>query len=207
MADGPPLRPCLDLGTALIATQEVGAAHLPEALTAQFLSRLQTEIEHLPYEPLPDQIGPVRQNADLFIARGGMTEVPAIAELRDCLVRRLTDDVAAANTLTGWWPNEAYVQRYPPGSFGVSPHRDSVQFTQLIAVFTTQGRARFAICRDRSGTDRLTEWQTAPGSLVLVRGVVSGHPPNRPFHTVDGPTDAHVPRFSVTYRMNTHRDT
>jgi alkylated DNA repair dioxygenase AlkB len=128
-----------------------------------------------------------------------MTDLPAIRELRDDLVRRLADHAGGGNAVPEWYPNEAYMQRYAPSALGVSPHVDSSRFAYLIAVFTTEGSARFAVCRDRSG-DPLMEWNAGPGSLVLLRGS-SSKCSDRPFHTVGSPAVGR--RFSVTLRMST----
>jgi hypothetical protein len=200
MTDETPLLTNLDLNDALIAVETSGAAFLPGVLTPSFCQQLQAQLEGARFEKLPDQIGPVRQEADLFVTRGAMTDLPAVATLRDDLVGHLRHHAATSSNVVEWWPNEAYVQRYAPGSLGVSPHVDSSRFAILVAVFTTHGSARFAVCRDRSG-DTVAEWEAGPGSLLLLRGSARGQPRDRPFHAVRGPSGGR--RFSVTLRMNT----
>lgn len=200
MAHEPPLLPGIDFVGALEAVQSVGGAFLAQALNPSFCQQLQSQLEKAPFESLPRNIGPVSQVADLYITRTAMEDLPAVADLRDDLVARLTahTDMTA---IASWWPNEAYVQRYTSGaSVGVSPHVDSACFAYLVAVFTTKGRAQFALCRDRGG-EVLTAWETIPGSLVLLRGAASAKCDDRPFHSVHSPT--HGTRFSVTLRMNT----
>jgi 2OG-Fe(II) oxygenase superfamily len=194
------LHPTLDLSRPLQALTEAGAAFIPHALSEPFRGHLQHEIEAGPFEPLPDQIGPVRQEADLFVITGDMAAYPAVARLRRAFVTRLRQDGPYIAALTRWWPNEAYVQRYEPGALGVSPHRDSKRFAVLVAIFTIQGTARFALCHDRGGAI-LQEWEAGPGSLTLLRGPGLLDAENRrPFHTVHGPNVGR--RFSVTFRMN-----
>ena len=119
------------------------------------------------------------------------------------LVARLRRDGPRLAGLARWWPNEAYVQRYEPGALGVSPHRDGKRFAVLVAVFTIQGSARFALCRDRAGTV-VQEWDAGPGSLALLRGPgLADSEDRRPFHTVHGPTGGR--RCSVSFRMNQDR--
>jgi hypothetical protein len=200
MSEETPLLADLNLGDALVAVETSGAAFLSRVLTPTFCRRLQAQLEGAPFEKLPDQIGPVRQEADLFVTRGAMTDLPAVATLRDDLVGRLRHHATASSDVADWWPNEAYVQRYARGSLGVSAHVDSSRFAILVAVFTTHGSARFAVCRDRSG-DTFAEWVAGPGSLLLLRGSARAQPGDRPFHEVRGPSGG--PRFSVTLRMNT----
>ena len=190
----------LDLGRPLQTLREAGAAFIPHALSEPFRARLQRDIEAGPFQRLPDRIGPVRQEADLFIIAGDMADHPAVGRLRAELVTRVRRDGSQLPGLARWWPNEAYVQRYEPGALGVSPHVDSKRFAVLVAIFTTEGSARFALCRTRAGEIN-AEWEAGPGSLTLLRGPgLLDAEDVRPFHTVRGPVDGR--RFSITFRMN-----
>jgi hypothetical protein len=197
------LHPNLDLGRPLQALGEAGATVIPHAITEPFRQQLEREIEDGPFERLPDQIGPVRQEADLFVITDAMTAYPALARLRAEFVTRVRQDGRQLPGLARWWPNEAYVQRYEPGALGVSPHLDSKWFVVLVAIFTIQGTARFALCQDRAG-EIIQEWDTGPGSLALLRAPgLLGAKEQRPFHSVSGPAGER--RFSVTFRMNQER--
>jgi hypothetical protein len=200
MADEPLMIHPATLRRALEAVRTSGAAYIPDALNPTFRRHLQAQLDLAPFERLPDRIGPVRQQAELFVTRGTMSNLPAVASLRRHLVAQLRPHVDAIPALADWWPNEAYVQRYAPGSSGVSSHMDSAHFVHLVAVFTTQGAATFTLSRHRSG-EALSEWEANPGSLILIRGHSPGQQSDRPFHRVGGP--AHHTRFSVTLRMNT----
>jgi hypothetical protein len=197
------LHPDLNLGRPLEAVREAGAAFLRHALSEPFRQQLQREIQDGPFQPLPDQIGPVRQEADLFVVTDSMPAYPALARLRAEFVTRLRQGGPQMAGLARWWPNEAYVQRYEPGALGVSPHLDSKRFAVLVAIFTIQGSARFALCQDRAGAI-ITEWEADPGSLILLRGPgLLDAEDQRPFHTVHGP--AAERRISITYRMSQER--
>jgi hypothetical protein len=197
------VHPDLDLGRPLEALREVGAAFIPHALSEPFRQRLQREIQDGPFERLPDQIGPVRQQADLFVSTDAMRDHPALDHLRADFVTRLRQDGPQLAGLARWWPNEAYVQRYEPGALGVSPHLDSRRFAVLVAIFTTQGSARFALCQDRAGAI-LQQWNAGPGSLTLLRGPgLLDAEDQRPFHTVHGPAAGR--RYSITFRMTQER--
>jgi hypothetical protein len=197
------LHPHLDLGRPLEALTELGAAFIPHALSEPFRQQLQRQVQDGPFERLPDQIGPVRQEADLFVVTDAMTTYPSLAGLRAELVTHLRQQGPDIVGLARWWPNEAYVQRYEPGALGVSPHLDSKRFAVLVAIFTTQGSARFALCQTRAG-EILQQWDAGPGSLTLLRGPgLLDAEDQRPFHTVHGPTAGH--RYSITFRMNQER--
>jgi hypothetical protein len=197
------LHPDLDLGRPLEALRETGAAFIPRALNEPFRQQLQREIQEGPFERLPDRIGPVRQEADLFVVTDAMTAHPILAILRAEFVTRLRQDGPQIAGLARWWPNEAYVQRYEPGTLGVSPHLDSKRFAVLVAIFTAEGSARFALCQSRAG-EIIQEWEAGPGSLTLLRGPgLLDAEDCRPFHTVHGPAAGR--RFSITLRMNQER--
>jgi hypothetical protein len=197
------LHPDLNLGRSLEALREAGAAFVPRALNEPFRQQLQRDIEDGPFERLPDRIGPVRQEVDLFVVTDAMTAHPTLARLRAQFVTRLRQDGPQLAGLRRWWPNEAYVQRYEPGTLGVSPHLDSKRFAVLVAIFTAEGSARFALCQDRAGAI-VQEWEAGPGSLTLLRGPgLLDAEDRRPFHTVHGPAAGR--RFSITLRMNQER--
>jgi hypothetical protein len=161
------------------------------------------EVAERSFERLPPTIGPVRQETELLLLRGEFGEVPSVAELRDELVTAIRDQTPDGIELGGWWPNEAYIQRYEPGALGVTAHVDSKRFVLLIAVFTLLGSSEFLLCEVRSGSV-IETWQTRPGTLVLLRGPgLGGVEDGRPFHAVRGPAAGQ--RYSLTFRMNAGR--
>jgi hypothetical protein len=193
----------LDLRDALATTARSGAAFVSDALTGEFLARLQEEVERGPFRPLPEEIGPVRQETEAFEIRGRPTGYPRLAELRRTLVRAVREQGAGIRGLATWRPTEVSVQRYRGGAVGITPHLDGKRYRRLVAVFTTSGRAWFTVCRDRGG-EPVEEWETVPGSLVLLRGPgLGGVRDGRPFHRVSGP-GAGV-RTSVGFRMEVRR--
>jgi hypothetical protein len=191
----------LDLGDALARTAGQGAAFVPEAMTAAFLQRLQPELEPGPFRALPEEIGPVRQQTEGFELRGRPPGYPRLAELRGALGRAVREQGGGIRGLASWRPNEISVQRYRGGGVGITPHLDGKRYRRLVALFTTVGTAQFAICRDRAG-ELLEEWETFPGSLILLRGPgLAGMRDGRPFHRVSGPQTGW--RYSVGFRMDT----
>ena len=77
--------------------------------------------------------------------------------------------------------NDVVVQRYRPGALGITPHRDHVRYRELVAILTLAGRARFYVCKERSGTDS-HEVPIPPGSLLLMRAPGFAGRGDRPFH-------------------------
>lgn len=193
----------LDLREALRTVASTGAAFVPQALDELFLGILQRELEGGPFERLPEETGPVRQEAELFMLSGELSSWPAMADLRRQFARLVRRHGRGVEGIAMWWPNEIYVQRYHPGALGISAHLDSKRFACLVAAFTTKGAAELAICESREG-QILEEWTAAPGSLVLLRGPgLGGVEDGRPFHLMKGPTEGL--RYSLTFRMNFER--
>lgn len=79
--------------------------------------------------------------------------------------------------------NELVLQRYDAGSMGITPHRDFIQNVNLIAIFVLAGKARFALCDDRKGTN-LVDLDTTPGNVILMRAPGFLGSDFRPFHTI-----------------------
>jgi hypothetical protein len=201
--DEGPFVAALDLREPLARTARSGAAFVSDALTAGFRGRLQEEVGRGPFRPLPEEIGPVRQETEAFEVRGRLTGYPLLAELRRGLLRAVREQGSGIRGLSTWRPTEISVQRYRGGAVGITPHLDGKRYRRLVAIFTILGRARFTVCRDRGG-EPLEEWATVPGSLVLLRGPGLGGLRNgRPFHRVSGPESGW--RTSVGLRMEVRR--
>jgi hypothetical protein len=94
--------------------------------------------------------------------------------------------------------NDLIVQRYDPGALGITPHRDHVRYTGVVAIVVLSGRARFCVCRDRSGRGA-REIACPPGGMILMRapGALSDRRPDRPFHFV---ADIEARRYTVGIR-------
>ncbi|MGQ0717767.1 MAG: hypothetical protein ACT4NP_10730 [Pseudonocardiales bacterium] len=187
----------LDWSTLLREVSEHGAAFAARAVGRPFCGQLAAELLDGPYKLVEAQIGQVRQEAESFAAL--VTELdryPVLSSLCDELVRQIHQ-----HGVSEWVPNEVAVQRYQPGSVGITPHRDQRRYAQLVAVITVAGSAPFTLCRNRDG-DPIRTWQAAEGSLVLLRGPgLAGNPDGRPMHLIGGPTG--TPRTSIGIRMDT----
>jgi hypothetical protein len=187
----------LDWSTLLREVTAQGAAFVARAFRRPFRDELAAELAAGPYEPVEPVIGQVRQEAESFkVPIGDMEGYPVLSGLCDRLVRQVH-----THGVPEWVPNEVAVQRYQPGSIGITPHRDQRRFALLVAVITVAGSAPFTLCRNRSG-DPIRTWQADEGSLVLLRGPgLAGEQDGRPMHHVGGPTGA--PRTSIGIRMDT----
>jgi hypothetical protein len=190
--------PDLDWREALHAVVRDGVAFADGALDRAFRGRLQREVAGGPFAPAPSQVGPVLQQVEAYDVPDPLEGFPAVASLRATLVDRIR--AAGVPALARWWPNVATVQRYRPGSLGITPHLDGKRHALLVAVVTAEGAAVFSVHRTREGKPVAT-FQAGPGSLVLLRGPGLAGEDGRPFHSVTGPREGH--RLSVALRMDT----
>ncbi len=190
----------LDLGPVLEAVRRSGAAVVAQALADPFRTRLERELMSVPYEPAPVAVGPVRQETDVFVVRE-LEDFPVVAELaRDfrAAVRAHAREIQGLGTYA---PNEIHLQRYRPGSLGITPHLDGKRYRRLVAFFTVRGSARLSVLRERAG-EVLACFSIGPGSLAVLRAPgLGGLRDGRPFHAI-------VPvgceeRVSVVLRMST----
>lgn len=174
-----------------------GAAFAARAVRQAVCDQLAEELRGGPYRPVAPEIGPVRQEAEAFeIAAAELDRYPVLTSLWNELVGQIQ-----RRGVPEWAPTEAAVQRYQPGSLGISAHRDQRRFAWLVAVITVTGSAPFMLCHNRDG-DPVRTWQASEGSLVLLRGPgLDGNLDGRPMHAVGRPSG--TPRTSVGIRMDT----
>jgi hypothetical protein len=189
--------PALDWPTLLREVAEQGAAFAAHAVRQLVCEQLADELRDGPYQPVESVIGQVRQETESFeVAIPEPDRYPVLSSLCEELIRQVHE-----HGVPQWVPNEIWIQRYRPGSVGITPHRDQRRYAQLVAVITIAGSAPFTLCRNRDG-DPIRTWQAQQGSLVLLRGPgLAGDPDGRPMHLVGGPIG--TPRTSIGIRMDT----
>jgi hypothetical protein len=200
-----------DLANGLRRAAFEDAAALP-LLDPTGRQRLLATVRSLPYRPCKPTVGEgerlVRQRFSLCM------EIPAghaVRRLGHALDRLFADARAALPAdfaeLAGF--NDFIVQRYEPGAVGITPHRDHVRYTGVVAVVVLSGRARFCVCRDRVGTGA-REIGCPPGGVILMRapGMVrytaSREPMQRPFHFV---ADIRRRRYTIGLRHDSADET
>lgn len=197
---GPVLRDNLGFGPALATTADRGWAHVPGALAPGFRATLHEEIAAGPFAAAEREVGAVHQEVDGYVVTSSEAAgFPLAEQLRRELTRQVRDAGAGIEGLASFSPNEVHVQRYAPGSEGITPHRDGTRFRPLLAVFTTRGHARFTVHPARDA-EPLAAWEVGPGDLVLLRAPgLGGAGDGRPLHAVSGPTGNEA-RYSVSVR-------
>jgi hypothetical protein len=117
------------------------------------------------------------------------TELPpegrlmSLANAFDRLVDTALADMRAPPLPAGFHINDYIVQHYPAGCAGMSPHRDHIRYTGLVAIVILAGAGRFLICDDRAGNNE-REIPSKPGDLLLMRAPGFQGRGDRPFHAV-----------------------
>ena len=115
----------------------------------------------------------------------------ALARLVEAPLNRALANLASPPVALPFRLNDLVVQRYPAGSRGITPHRDHVRYVGIVANLVLAGRARFSVCRDRSGRDA-RDVPESPGSLILMRNAGFGGLRDRPFHSLSEVTERRV---------------
>ena len=99
----------------------------------------------------------------------------------------------------GFRINDLILQRYAPGSRGITPHRDHLRYRGLVALLVVSGDGRFCLCADRRGVGA-REVAALPGDLLLMRAPGLAGSSDRPFHFLDRIT---AERLSFGLRWDT----
>lgn len=143
--------------------------------------------ETLAYRPATPVIGSgekeVQQDFELTVALEPGDPFHRLAAQLETLVADAVTKLDPAPLTAPLLFNDLIVQRYQPGSAGITPHRDHICYEGLVALATLCGHGRFFLCADRSGRD-LRELPMPPGGLILLRAPGFAGRRDRPFHTL-----------------------
>lgn len=184
---------------ARLGSEDAGAMPL---LTEAACASLLNEAESLPYRIGRREMGSgdriVRQDFEICM------DVPAVSPLwrlaagvegllNAALARMSPSPLAAPLRL-----NDLVAQRYWPGSFGITAHRDHVRYVGLVALVVLCGTGRFCVCRDRAGA-KTREIPAKPGDVLLMRAPGFEGRRDRPFHFL---TDITSLRYSIGLRQD-----
>lgn len=196
-----------DFAAALAATGREDAASLP-LLDPSGVAALLASTRSLDYRAARPLVGgegrEVRQDFELTMeipeghpVRGLADALTALANAARALLPE--DPLPAAVLPGGLRFNDLIVQRYGPGSAGITPHRDHLRYVGLVVLVTLAGEADLVLLSDRQGSDP-RRFPMAPGVATLMRAPGFGGSPERPFHRV---TDLREPRVSIGLRHDT----
>ncbi len=175
-----------DLADAIRHTGDADAASLP-LLDEASCGRLAAEARLLAYRPARPVVGvgetAVHQDFDLATELTGAAGLRALARALDRHIREALESLNRNPLPDGFAINDLIVQRYPAGSAGITPHRDHIRYTGLVAIVVLAGQGRFLVSQDRAGRDA-REIPAPPGHLLLMRAPGFNGRNDRPFHAV-----------------------
>jgi hypothetical protein len=156
-------------------------------LPASALGALLDEARDLPYRPAKPVVGQgdaaVHQDFDLTTKIPSDGALMALSQAVGRLIGEALDTMRSPPLPGGLEINDYIVQRYPAGCEGMSPHRDHVRYTGLVAIVMLGGAGRFLVCDDRACANE-REIPCAPGDLLLMRAPGFHGRGDRPFHAV-----------------------
>ena len=181
---------------------EVDAASLPLLATDE-LAGLLSAVAALPFRTGRREIGSgaaqVRQDFDICMAPPKPSALWNLATRLEAYLADALGSVRPAPLAGPLILNDLVVQRYPPGSFGITAHRDHVRYTGLVALILLSGDGRFFVSETRSGKGgREIPW--SPGELLLMRALGFAGREDRPFHYL---SDITSERYSLGLRHDT----
>ena len=123
----------------------------------------------------------------------------ALAQVMDTALADAARQIEPNPLPDGFRINDLIMQRYRPGSRGITPHRDHLRYRGLVALLIVSGDGRFCLCADRRGASA-REVAALPGDLLLMRAPGLAGSSDRPFHFLDRIT---VERLSFGLRWDT----
>jgi|SRR5215211_1071730 len=188
------------LADALDRLEHDDAVLLAGAIDGGMLEDLAREVAALDFARAAPRAGSVEQDYD-FVAFGLPDAEPALPPLLTHLKHEFVALASSPLDAATFRPTELYVQRYAPGSRGISVHRDQRRFSRLIVIFSLGAPARFYLHANRRG-DIATAFIVESGDLMLLRAPTQPQDPPGPLHSVAGPESG--TRYSVSMRME-HR--
>lgn len=194
-----------ELAAALVRLKREDAVSLP-LLGARDRRRLIGATTGLPYRPATPVAGTganaVRQDFEICMTIPKTSLLRAFAATLEGLLNAALARLASRPLARPLHLNDAVVQRYPKGSFGITAHRDHLRYEDLVALVTLTGAARFCLCDDRAGTNPRAI-PSPPGSLLLMRAPGFDDRRERPFHFLDRVTR---PRLSLGLRHDSRAE-
>jgi dihydroneopterin aldolase len=183
-----------DFTQVVNALDTVGAISIPlidEGLRAKLLE----EACNKKYLPQPELVskGTVREQLSStveFDAHG------LLIQLRDVFERTVKDkalEYDPSGLLFGrpLMFNELSLQKYDPGSIGITPHMDFKRSRNLICILILKGTATFATCDDREGNNP-QYIDATPGRMIIMRAPDYKGSDFRPFHYVTDITEERI---------------
>jgi len=186
-----------DIAAKLYDPAEPGALVIEDFLDEEFRRKLLEEIKKGTYQEALREYGKARQGFSQIVNENiKQNEFPLVHRLKYAysqLYRQLAEEAQfQSNNI-----NDVYMQRYPEGSIGITPHLDFKSEINLVSIFVIEGKGDFYVCSDREKRNsQLLE--NPSGSLILIR---APRKPEenilRPMHYLENVTEE---RYTISFR-------
>lgn len=166
------------LAASLIYPGSVSFPILPKAVRASLL----IEALSYPYCRRETVVGPAKVRQEVQ----GFDDFPPTSQfyaLRDASERLLKAKLSSQLFSRPLYFDDLSLQKYLPGSLGITPHRDGRNRINLVCVFILKGQGKFYLCEDRSGKNAV-ELDSIPGNVILMRAPGFNGANFRPLHFV-----------------------
>jgi len=197
------------LPAILESLTKIGASSIP-ILTPECRQQLLQTARSLPYHRQAEQVGkPDRLVRQQLASCEDISQAPQLIQLRDAFQNLLIQSLANWRSNPFAFPihfNAMVVQKYEPGSIGITPHRDGKRYKNLVCLFVLEGQGRFFVSRDRAGNDAI-EIDASPGNILFMRApgflgtnhALANIEEIRPFHLI---TEIETQRYTFALRQS-----
>ncbi len=162
-------------------------------LTPAYREELLREAETYEYKKQPYIVGPANVKEDLSSTtqfREGSLFFGLRDQFQHIFSEKLTNGLLSPFSIPLNF-NEMSLQLYEKGSIGVTPHMDNKSAINFVCVFILTGKADFALCKDRNGSEPQF-LDTSPGNVILLRGPGFAGIEERPFHFVTNVSERRI---------------
>jgi len=159
-------------GTVVPELERYGFATVPNLLAPRAIDRLLRESAGLGWHRAEPTFGTRRVVQDYFFVKKfpASSLYPAVGRELEDLLNDAFFKITPHPIAEPLHFNEFRLQRYPPGSKGIEPHRDGPQTRYLVALIVLRHGGQLCFCEDGSRSGSISV-ESEPGDLILMRGV------------------------------------
>ena len=177
------------LGQAINILQQIRSLSVP-ILSDDFRAALLAEAKKYPLRAARDTVGSGANRVyQDMVLQDKLKEDGKFAELVVEFQKLFDEAIKGRNFFSS--PvvfNDVMLQKYEPGSAGITPHRDRMDYRHIICLFVLDGYGRFYISDDRKKLNQI-EIANVPGDVLLMPGPGFIGLEERPFHYLENITE------------------
>jgi hypothetical protein len=196
----------------------IGATSIP-ILRADARQQLVHTAQNLSYQQEAEEVGKDNRLVRQQVAScEDFSQAPIFLELQEAFQELLDQSFKNFSVYPFSYPinlNRMVLQKYEPGSLGITPHRDGKRYKNLVCVFVLEGQGKFYVCSDRRSApapeehragNNAIEIDASVGNVLLMRAsgfkginnCLAQNEEIRPFHFI---TDIQTQRYTFALRQ------